>query len=216
MVPTYDLMNRLMSLGQDQAWRRRAAALAAPEPLALGLDVATGTADLALALASRVRQVVGVDVCGPMLPVALAKVARAGRSHQLRFLLSDVYQLPFPDASFQCVTVGFGVRNMADPVAAFREMRRVLRPGGRVVCLEIMPPQQGLLGRGYRLYLTRLIPFVGGLVSGQPEAYHYLSTSVQAFANPQELLDIMYQSGYTQAFFEGHNLGTIAVHVGIR
>ncbi|MBI2885836.1 MAG: class I SAM-dependent methyltransferase, partial [Chloroflexi bacterium] len=116
IVPTYDLMNRLMSLGQDQAWRRRAAALAAPEPLALGLDVATGTADLALALASRVRQVVGVDVCGPMLPVARAKVARVGRSHQLRFLLSDVYQLPFPDASFQCVTVGFGVRNMADPV----------------------------------------------------------------------------------------------------
>ena len=215
VVRTYDLANRLMSLGQDQAWRRIAAELAAPTPAGLALDIATGTADLALALAQRAHKVIGVDVCAPMLPPARDKIGRAKQSDRINVLLGDAFALPFRDASFDCATVAFGVRNMADPIAAFREMRRVVRPEGRVVCLEIMPPSRGLLGQGYRLYLTRCVPLIGGLVSADLEAYRYLSASVIGFASPQALQGIMYQAGFSSVSYETRNFGTIAIHVGI-
>ncbi len=210
----YDLMNRLMSAGQDQAWRARMAFLAAPLPVDRALDVATGTADSALALLGRAKRVVGADPSDGMLRLGAAKVAAAGAAGRIGLVAADAQWLPFGDAAFDCATVAFGIRNMADPGRAFAEMGRVVRPGGRVVCLEIMPPSNSLLGKGYDLYLTRLIPLVGGWISHQPDAYRYLSDSVLAFRTPEELRDLMTQAGLTQVTFRTLNVGTMALHVG--
>lgn len=216
IAPSYDLMNRLMSAGRDQSWRRLAAELTALPPGGLALDVATGTGDLALVLAERAGRVVGADPCAGMVEPGAGKAAGAGLRERVRFVLSDAHALPFAAARFDGVTVAFGVRNMADPLAAFREMVRVVKPGGRVVCLEIMPPGRGLLGRLYHIYLTRFIPFLGGLVSGQPEAYHYLSNSVLAFSSAAELRAIMERAGLVDVSWRNLNLRTIAIHVGQR
>lgn len=210
----YDLMNRLMSAGQDQAWRRLTARLAAPQPVELALDVATGTADLALALLERSQRVVGADPSDGMLRLGEQKVAAAGTTDRIELVRCDSQWLPYGDAHFDCATVAFGIRNMADPVQAFSEMRRVVRPGGRVVCLEIMPPSNGLLGRAYQVYLTRFIPALGGLVSRQPAAYRYLSDSVLAFRTPEELAAMMRQAGLQNVVYQTLNLGTIALHTG--
>jgi len=210
----YDLMNRLMSGGQDQEWRRLTARLATPEPVGLALDVATGTADLALALLDRAQRVVGADPSDGMLALGEQKVKAGGASSRIDLVRCDSQWLPYGDGRFDCVTAAFGIRNMADPVQAFGEMRRVLRSGGRVACLEIMPPANGLLGRAYQVYLTRLIPALGGLVSRQPAAYRYLSDSVLAFRTPEELAAMMRQAGLRNVRYQTLNLGTIALHTG--
>jgi len=207
----YDLMNRLMSTGRDQSWRAYAARLATPSPGARVLDVATGTGDLALALQHRGCAVVGLDPCDAMLRLGLEKSNRS-----ITCVLADAHSLPFKGEAFDCVTVAFGVRNMADVVAALREMRRVLRPGGRVVCLEIMPPEGGLLGSCYRLYLNRIIPWLGGWVSGHPEAYQYLSGSVMGFQDPEGLKAMMEAAGFLSVAYCLLQLGAIAIHVGFR
>lgn len=223
----YDLMNRLMSAGRDQAWRTEAALLAAPTPGARALDVATGTADLAIALRERDCEVVGLDPCDAMLRLGKEKSRRdvmlseakhleEGKRGSVTFLLGDAHSLPFQGEAFDCVTVAFGIRNMEDPVAAFREMHRVLRPGGRIVCLEIMPPAQGLAGRCYQLYLNKFIPWLGGRVSGQPDAYEYLSGSVMAFKGPMGLKALIEQSAFAQVHYHLLHLGSIAIHLGVK
>src|SRR5688572_21525718 len=129
--PRYDLMNRLMTLGMDVAWRRETVETAAPQSLARALDVGTGTGDLALDLTRRAGRVVGVDFCEPMLDVGRWKIRDEGRSGNVTLLPADALRLPFRDQSFDCVTTAFTVRNVPDVVGAFREMARVLRPGGR-------------------------------------------------------------------------------------
>lgn len=207
----YDLMNRLMSAGRDQAWRAEAARLAAPAPGARALDVATGTADLAIALRARECDVVGLDTCDAMLRLGQDK---AGSS--TRFILGDAHSLPFQGEAFNCVTVAFGVRNMADPLAAFQEMHRVLSPGGRAVCLETMPPDDSLLGHCYQLYLNRFIPHLGGWVTGEPEAYRYFSSSVMTFRDSEGLKAVMLEAGFSSVEYHLLNLGTMAIHVGVK
>lgn len=216
IVPTYDLINRLMSAGQDQSWRRLAVAYAAPSAHGIALDIATGTADLAMALAEKTQRVIGVDLCAPMFAPAKEKIRQAGVNGRITLCQADALSLPFADESFDCATVAFGVRNMADLVAAFREMRRVTRPGGRVVSLEIMRPGSGLVGKGYEFYLTKVIPLLGGLVSKDPEAYRYLSASVMGFRSPEELRDIMLVAGFSSVTYRTLSFATIALHVGVR
>lgn len=207
----YDLMNRLMSAGRDQAWRAEAARLAAPAPGARALDVATGTADLAIALWERDCSVVGLDPCDVML-----RLGKDKSDSSTRFVLGDAHSLPFQGEAFDCVTVAFGVRNMGNPVVAFQEMHRILRPGGRAVCLEIMPPAEGIVGRCYQLYLNKFIPWLGGRVSGQPDAYRYLSGSVMAFKDPDGLKAIIEEAGFSQVHYHLLHLGAIAIHLGVK
>jgi demethylmenaquinone methyltransferase/2-methoxy-6-polyprenyl-1,4-benzoquinol methylase len=214
IVRRYDLMNRLMTGGMDVRWRKKAvtAALGAGDERAL--DVATGTGDLAIALANGgFREVVGIDFSSEMIAAAEAK--RHGRS-DITFQVADAMALPFPDNHFDAVTVSFGLRNMKDYQAAITEMTRVVKPGGRWICLELTPYRTPVLGSLFNWYFTRVVPRVGGWLSGDAEAYRYLPTSVAAFPDAKTLLDLMRAAGLVAVEYELLGMGTVALHVGIK
>lgn len=214
IVPRYDLMNRIMTGGQDVRWRRMAVHAALGAGSERALDVATGTGDLAIALADGgFREVIGVDFTPAM--IAAAEEKRHGRV-DLRFQVADAMALPFPDDQFDAVTVAFGLRNMVDYQAAITEMTRVVRPGGRWICLELTPFRAPLLGTLFNFYFTRIVPRIGRRLSGDPEAYSYLPTSVASFPDAKALLALMRQAGLAAVEYELVGLGTVALHVGIK
>ncbi len=209
LAPRYDLLNRILSLGLDLGWRRRA--LASLKPLAPHrlLDVATGTGDLA-SLAARLlphARITGVDLSEAMLAVGRAKLAAAGLSGRVTLLPGDALALAFPDASFDAVTVAFGVRNFADLAAGFRELRRVLAPGGRLIILELSVPEPRLLRPLHRLYLFRWIPLVGRLLTGHGREYTYLPASVASMPQGAELLALLRAAGFTACRYERFTFG---------
>ena len=220
IVRRYDLMNRLMTGGRDVAWRRLAvgAALRGGEPgTARVIDVATGTGDLALALAAGgARSVVGIDFAAPMIATAAAKRRGPGEAPAVRWLVGDALALPFPDESFEACTVSFGLRNMADYGAALREMTRVLAPGGRLVCLELTPYRVPVLGALFGWYFSRVVPIIGGVLSGDRDAYQYLPRSVAAFPPASELSALMTGAGLSGVSFRLLGGGTVALHVGTK
>ncbi len=212
----YDLMNRLMTLGRDRAWRRYAVASAAPPPGGRVLDVATGTGDFALETLRQqpTVQVVGLDFTSEMLVIAREKGAAANAD--LGLTAGDALHLPHADGVFDAVVTGFALRNVTDIPAAFAEMARVTCPGGRVACLEIAKPQQPLFRRLFALYFYRLVPLLGGWITGQPSAYSYLPNSLTAFLTPGEIAEVMRGSGWCKVQYRRMMLGTVAVHVGVR
>jgi demethylmenaquinone methyltransferase/2-methoxy-6-polyprenyl-1,4-benzoquinol methylase len=180
------------------------------------LDAATGTGDLALALARHGATVVGVDFCGPMMALARAKVTAAGFDERIRFVEGDLLSLPFADSTFAAVASAFALRNVASIPDALAEMRRVVAPGGRVVILELTRPHQPVFRTLSRLYLHLLVPLVGGLATGQPEAYVYLPDSIDRFLSLDELHETMEQVGLRAVYCTQLTLGTVAVHVGVK
>jgi demethylmenaquinone methyltransferase / 2-methoxy-6-polyprenyl-1,4-benzoquinol methylase len=214
IAPRYDLLNAMLSLGIDRGWRREAVAWAVAKGPRAVLDVATGTADLALALrrAAPTAEVVGVDVSEPMLAVGRAKAARRGI--EVRLEVADGAALPFADGSFDAVTIAFGLRNFGDIDAGLREFRRVLRRDGRLVVLEFPPPPGGVFGQVFRAYFTRVVPWLGGLVSGRRDAYAYLPASVMAFPAPEALADRMRRAGFRDVRYQLQTGGVSALHRG--
>lgn len=211
----YDVMNSVMTVGLHHRWRRRAADLAALGPGDRALDVATGTGDLAIELARRVGpggEVVGSDFSEGMLERARAKGADAPAP--LRFEWGDAQALPYADASFAAATVGFGARNFADLEAGLGEMARVVRPGGRVVVLEITQPQRPPLSTFFALWFDRLVPLLGRITDEQ--AYSYLPSSVKRFPEPPALAAAMERAGLEQMRWILTAGGIIALHVGVR
>ena len=219
IVRRYDAMNRLMTGGRDVVWRRRAVRLALGDAGSVEvpvLDVATGTGDLALALAAGgARFVVGVDFAAPMLRAAAAKGAKAGDSG-VAWVVGDALTLPFPSGTFAACTVAFGLRNMADYEAALQEMTRVLVPGGRLVCLELTPYRRPVLGSLFAWYFSRVVPVVGGLLSGDREAYGYLPQSVAAFPPADALADLFRRAGLVDVAYRLLGGGTVALHAGTK
>ncbi|MBA2261977.1 MAG: ubiquinone/menaquinone biosynthesis methyltransferase [Solirubrobacterales bacterium] len=211
----YDVMNSVMTAGLHHRWRRRAADLAVLGPGDRALDVATGTGDLAIELARRVGpagEVVGSDFSEGMLERARAKGADA--SAPLRFEWGDAQALPYADASFAAATVGFGARNFADLEAGLGEMARVVRPGGRVVVLEITQPQRPPLSSFFALWFDRFVPLLGRITDEQ--AYSYLPSSVKRFPDPPALAAAMERAGLEQMRWILTAGGIIALHVGVR
>lgn len=197
VAPGYDRANRVLSLGVDLWWRRQAVRAVGVSPGERGLDVCSGTGDLALALRGAGARVVGADFCTAMLSRARTKqVAATGGGDPARFLCADAQALPFPDRAFDFATVAFGIRNVSDPLAALRELRRVVRPGGRVVVLEFTRPRVPLLGPAYRFYFGTVLPRLGSWINGERSgAYRYLHDSVMAFPEREAFLALMRDAG---------------------
>jgi demethylmenaquinone methyltransferase/2-methoxy-6-polyprenyl-1,4-benzoquinol methylase len=193
----YDLLNRLMSLGLDQGWRKKTVkALALGEGPARVLDLATGTADLALCVARAhpQAQVTGVDPSARMLEIGAGKVAASGLGERVRLALGDAQRLDFPTDSFDAACMAFGIRNVPDRPAALREMARVVRKDGRIAILELSEPEEGPLAPLARLHVRRIVPFVGGLLSGQRE-YRYLQESIARFPHRDAFAALMTEAG---------------------
>ena len=195
----YDLMNHVLSFGQDWLWRRRVARLAPIEEGQRVLDVCTGTCDLILAFERcySTGHYVGVDLTEDMLVLGQAKTERAGMQSRLELHCGDAEDLPYESGSFDVVTMGFGLRNLPHPMTGIQEIYRVLKPGGKALILEFAPAPRGLFGWIYRFYLTRIIPVLGGLVSGSRRAYQYLASSVQGFFVPEQLQGHLREQGFT-------------------
>ena len=187
----YDLNNRLHSMWRDQAWRRAAVRMAKLQPGDDVLDVATGTGDLAMHFRQAgAKRVIGVDFTFDMLPKAVKK-AKLGH-----YAAGDAMRLPLPDASVDVVSIAFGIRNVADPDVALREFARVLRPGGRLVILEFTVPCNRLFRAGFNVYFKHIMPFTCGLISGRPDAYRYLASSVNTFISRDEMVAHIQSAGF--------------------
>ena len=209
----YDVVNTVLSLGIDSGWRRRAARETSLQPGESAIDVACGSGKLAAELARIAGpsgRVVGLDFSPRMLEIAR-------REHRgIEFIEGDGLNLPFPAASFDASTIGFGLRNLADPVKGLREMVRVLKPGGRAVVLEFLRPPNGPVGGAYRIYLRALLPLLGGWLSGEPAAYRYLSDTVDSYRTAGELTEMGNQAGWTSVRMAPLAMGTVAVLSGGR
>ena len=179
--PKYDLLNRLCSLGTDQGWRRKLIRTVGREPVDRLLDVATGTADLAIMASKVAGHVTGADISAGMLAHGRTKVEKAGLTEQIRLVQADAAKLPFAYGSFDAITAAFGVRNFEDLDQGIAGMVRVLRPGGRLFILEFSTPRQAPFKQLFRFYFHRVMPLIGRLVSKDSAAYSYLPESVDAF-----------------------------------
>ncbi len=199
IAPRYDLLNRLISLGIDQRWRRLTVEALRLSPGHRVLDLATGTADLALQIARRHPDVslVGLDPSAGMLSVGRDKVRRAGLGERLELVEGDAQALPFADGSFDGVCIAFGIRNVPDRPRALGEMRRVTRAGGRIAILELTEPPPGPLGALARFHVHQVVPTLGALLSGARE-YRYLEQSIARFPPPAEFAEVMRQAGLAE------------------
>ena len=193
--PKYDLLNRLLSLGIDQGWRRKVIRLVGQEPVAHLLDVATGTADLAIMAAPKATRITGIDISEGMLAHGRTKVAKAGLDKKIALVQADSTALPFQDNTFDAVTVAFGVRNFDDLEQGLCEMMRVLKPKGRIFILEFSKPQRTPMRQLFRFYFHHVMPTIGRAISKDSSAYTYLPKSVDAFPEGKEFLASLARAG---------------------
>jgi len=215
IVPRYDLMNRLMTGGQDVKWRRQAAALACPAG-GSALDLATGTGDLAIELRRQgARLVVGADFCEPMLAAAAAKL-RTLDITSIRLVAADATLLPFGDGTFDAVASAFLLRNVVDLPRCLSEMLRVLRPGGKAVALELTHLRRGARLAAFAFYFQRVVPWLGSLVSGDRSAYRYLPASLGPFPDAKRLAGLLRSAGFDPVGYRHVGLGALAIHVGTK
>jgi demethylmenaquinone methyltransferase/2-methoxy-6-polyprenyl-1,4-benzoquinol methylase len=213
----YDLLNHLLSGNIDKRWRRLVAETLYPRLPSSGriLDVACGTGDLSLTLHENGdAKIVGLDFCRPMLDIAAAKSLERGAN--VPFIEGDALALPFRDSSFDGVTIAFGLRNLASVEWGLCELQRVLKPGGVVAVLEFSKPRHALLRGVFSLYFTKLLPILGGLISGSKGAYRYLPDSVSRFPDQKELSALMTENGFEEVTYRNLTGGIAALHLGRR
>jgi demethylmenaquinone methyltransferase/2-methoxy-6-polyprenyl-1,4-benzoquinol methylase len=213
IAPRYDLLNHVLSVNIDKRWRRRVVgklkALLTQD--ARVLDVGCGTGDLSIELFENTgAQVTGIDFCGPMLKLAKTKAP------QLQFIEGDALHLPFAEASFDGLTIGFALRNLADVEQGLRELLRVLKPNGHVAILEFSHPANPVFASFVRFYYWRLLPWIGGCVSGSRGAYEYLPDSISKFPDQESLAAMMAAAGFVDVSFENLSGGVAALHIGRR
>ena len=218
IAPDYDRLNHLMSLGTDRSWRRRAlreiVTPGAPQQI---LDLACGTGDFSLAIAKKMHsdsRITGLDLSEGMLAVMREKVARAGLQDRISCEQGDSEAMRFADGVFDVVTIAFGIRNFEHREAALREILRVLRPGGRLVILELSVPEGKLLRWCYNLYFMHIVPWIGGRISGDKAAYKYLPASVQRFPGRREWTATMECCGFAQVRHRAFTFGLCRMYSG--
>lgn len=218
IAPRYDFLNRLLSLGTDRRWRREAVSCIEPATGGVHLDVATGTADVALEIFRQKGNgafVAGVDISVSMMRIGREKAARKGLAGRLAFVQSPGEALPFRDNAFDSASIAFGIRNVVDRERGLREMCRVVKPGGRIVVLEFSQPESAFFGTLYRLYFTRVLPQLGGLLSRR-SAYTYLPDSVQDFPPPREFAEMLQAAGCKAVTSQQLTRGIVTLYIGAK
>lgn len=215
IAPRYDLLNRVLSMGIDRGWRRRTVRALGLRPGMRALDLATGTGDLAIAIAHAAErvEVVGLDPSRGMLAIGREKVVAHGLADRVRLVEGDAEELPFEDASFDAITIAFGIRNVPDRARALREMARVARPGAAIAILELGEPRSGILGPLARFHIRVLVPRIGALLSGAQE-YRYLQTSIAAFPPPDVFTSVMRESGIAEPSATALTFGVCQLYLG--
>lgn len=218
IAPNYDLLNRVLSLGIDVSWRKRAIDYLKPLKPAQILDVATGTADVAILMAKilKPQQVVGIDIANQMLEIGRGKVAAQGFSDIISLETGDCERLRFADGSFDAVTVAFGVRNYENLEKGLMEMYRVLRPAGKVVILEFSKPHVFPIKQVYNAYFKYVLPLIGRLTSRDMRAYAYLFESVQNFPEGNQFTDILTKTGFQNPLCERLTLGICSIYTATK
>lgn len=217
IAPAYDFMNRAMTFGGiDKLWRRKAIRQVGNGPHRRILDIATGTGDLAIQLARRTdaESITGIDLSEGMLAVGRQKVEKAGLQDRITLTTGDSLQLDFPDATFDAITVAYGVRNFEDLEAGYREMLRVLRPGGTLTVLELSTPKNPLVKPFYKAYTRWIIPAVGRLVSKDIRAYTYLPESIAAVPQREAMTSLISKAGFEAAAYRSMTFGTCCMYIG--
>jgi demethylmenaquinone methyltransferase/2-methoxy-6-polyprenyl-1,4-benzoquinol methylase len=214
----YDFLNRFLSAGIDVGWRKKAIKELAPIKPENLLDVATGTADVAI-MAQKILQpkkITGIDISVGMLDIGRTKVAKLGLEQQIELLTGDSEVINFADNTFDAVTVAFGVRNFEHLERGLTEMRRVLKPGGKIVILEFSKPRQPLFKAVYNIYMNTVAPGFGKLIAKNEDAYQYLNDSVQHFPEGQEFISILTKAGFTGTYLRPLTLGICTIYCGIK
>lgn len=211
----YDLLNRIMSMGLDQSWRKQAVAALELKAGDHVLDLATGTGDLAIMMAQLVPglHVTGVDPSANMIGVGKDKIVGAGLSERVSMQIGDGQALPFEDNVFDGAVVAFGIRNFPSRLAGLEQMRRVTKPGRKVVILELSEPKRGVTAPFARAYIHHVVPFLGSVLSGQKE-YRYLQRSIQAFPEAQDFVALMGEAGLEDAYAKSLSFGAVHLYVG--
>ena len=215
----YDLMNDLMSGGIHRIWKRFTIELSGVRKGNAVLDIAGGTGDLAARFAELVGcegRVVLADINESMLQVGRDKLLDTGRLGNIEFVQADAQFLPFPDDSFDCVTIAFGLRNVTDKDLALRSILRVLKPGGRLLVLEFSKPENELLSQAYDTYSFRILPFMGRLVANDSDSYRYLAESIRKHPDQETLLGMIEDAGFAQCQFHNMTGGIVALHRGVK
>ena len=218
IAPKYDLLNHTLSMSIDRVWRRRVVGEVRRAKPGRILDVATGTGDLAIAMARRIRdvQVLGVDLSERMLAVARRKIEARGLDGRIVLDRGDAERLAVADASVDVATVAFGVRNFGDLGAGLRELARTIKPGGKVVILEFSRPRNRVFRALYEFYSYKILPRIGGLVSRDKRAYEYLPASVGEFPAPEEFMAMMARAGFRNCRARSQSFGIAQIYIGER
>lgn len=218
IAPTYDKVNHILSLSIDKLWRRRtvrAVAKLAPKDI---LDLATGTGDLAIALARHTQntKIIGADLSAEMLAVAAKKVAALNLQERISLRQCGAVKIDLEDASVDVVTIAFGIRNFEEREASLAEIHRTLRSNGHLVILEFSNPRNRFIGWAYRIYSHHILPFVGGLISKNRRAYEYLPASVDDFPEPDDFIEILRKCGFTNIKRRSQSLGIAQIYIAQR
>jgi demethylmenaquinone methyltransferase/2-methoxy-6-polyprenyl-1,4-benzoquinol methylase len=217
IAPRYDLLNSILSFGLHKRWKKRAVREAGLKEGNSALDLCSGTGDIAIYLAKKVGpkgRVVALDFSTEMLKLAQKKSSRERVGEVIDFQTGDATQLKLPNDSFDAITIGFGIRNIDKIERAFGEMYRVLKPGGRVICLELSQPTSALVRRLYDFYSFQIIPRIGGLISKNFDAYYYLPSSIREFPDQNGLKSLMERSGFKNTRFTNLTFGIVSLHIG--
>lgn len=214
----YDNLNRTISLGMDIAWRKKALKMLSGAPSTKIIDIATGTGDLAIMAAQKLHpeQIVAVDLSEGMLAVGKEKIKNLKLEKQIQFFKEDCMNLSFEDNTFDIAMVAFGVRNFENLDRGLSEIKRVLKPNGKLLIIELSTPKRFPLKQGYWLYSRLFIPTVGRLVSKSKEAYTYLPKSIDAFVQGKQMVDVLLKNGFSSAKYTTYTLGVCSVYVATK